>query len=205
MDPRLVVRGIVIGLAVAAPVGPVSLFVIRRTLAAGARAGLASGLGAAVADAVFALAGALGIAGAAAGLGAPAAWLRAAGGVFLCTLGARALLRRRRAAAPERERERDARGHARAFFGTLLFTLASPMSILSFAAVAASLGVRAGATRDAVALVCGVFSGSALWWLALAGGVGALRRRVPAAAFLWLDRASALALLAFGVAALSGV
>jgi putative LysE/RhtB family amino acid efflux pump len=168
--------------------------VIRRSLTDGARAGIATGLGTAVADAIFAACGALGLASAASAM--DISWLRAAGGLFLVALGVRALAERRRDGAQIVARV----GHARAFFGTLLFTLASPISIVSFAAVAASLGV--GARSDAVALVSGVFSGSMLWWLFLSSAVAMLRRRIPDGVLVWLGRASGAALLAFGVAAL---
>jgi threonine/homoserine/homoserine lactone efflux protein len=201
MDPRfhLVVRGFVIGFALAAPVGPIGVLVIRRSLAGGARSGLASGLGAAVADAIFALAGALGLASLGSGLGSRAWTLRVIGGAILCAIGIRAMIAQRRAA---RARAPDV-GHGRAFAGTLALTLASPISILSFAAVAASLGVAPGAWGDAFSLVLGVFAGSAAWWAILASAVGALRRRVPERAFAWLDRASGLALIAFGAATIA--
>jgi threonine/homoserine/homoserine lactone efflux protein len=185
-----------------------------------AASGVASGLGAAVADAVYAFAAALGLASLTQGaLGAHAWTLRAAGGIALCALGVHAL---RASASAEAQRRAgtgggtdDATGthpqtraetrHARAFLGTLAFTLANPVSILSFAAVAASLGVGDGASRltRASAVVAGVFAGSALWWLMLATGVGALRRRVTDRALRWLNRAGAVTLIAFGAASIA--
>ncbi|HEY8073812.1 MAG TPA: LysE family transporter [Labilithrix sp.] len=191
MDPRLLVRGAVVGFALAAPIGPIGIMVIRRSLEGGARSGLATGLGAAVGDALFALAGVLGLAS----LGAQPAWMRIGGAAMLCVLGVRAIVEKRRADAKV-----SRVGHARAFAGTLLYTLASPVSILSFAAVAATLGVARGG--DAAALVLGVFVGSTAWWLVLSGGVAAVRRRVPDRAITWLSRAGGAALVAFGLASL---
>jgi len=197
MDLRLALRGFVIGFALAAPIGPIGVLVIRRSLADGVLSGLATGLGAAVADAIFALAGALGFASFATGLGSHAWTLRAAGGLMLVGLGLRAMTERRGASVVARV------AHGKAFFGTLLLTLTSPISILSFAAVAASLGVGAGAWGDAVALVCGVFIGSALWWTVLSGGVSVVRRRLPDRALVWINRGSGVALAVFGAMAIA--
>jgi threonine/homoserine/homoserine lactone efflux protein len=193
MDTHVLVRGFIVGFALAAPIGPIGILVIRRSLEAGALAGLSSGLGAAVADAIFALAGALGLAS----LGSSATALRLAGGVFLVALGARSLFGRARARNGEAV---SPVGHGRAFVTTLVFTLASPVSILSFAAVAASLGVaRRG---DALALVSGVFVGSLTWWALLCGGIGALRRHISDRAIAWANRAAGGALIVFGAFAL---
>ncbi len=191
MDPRLLVRGAVVGFALAAPIGTIGVMVIRRSLEHGARSGLATGLGAAVGDALFALAGVLGLAS----LGAQPVWMRIGGAAFLCVLGVRTFLEKRSASGGVARAS-----HARAFAGTLLFTLASPISILSFAALAATLGVARGG--DAAALVLGVFVGSTAWWVMLSGGVAAVRRRIPDRAITWLSRAGGAALVAFGLATL---
>lgn len=198
LDLHVAVRGAVIGFALAAPIGPIGVLVIRRSLEGGAASGLASGMGAAVADAIYALAGALGLAS----LGAHGAWVKVGGGAALVALGVRALGRTRG------DRGVTSRvGHARAFAGTLLLTLTSPVSILSFAAFAASLGVGAGSGgaggwHAAAALAFGVFAGSAAWWIVLASAVGALRRHMPERALPWVHRAGALTLVAFGALAL---
>lgn len=195
MDTHVLGRGFVVGIALAAPIGPIGLLVIRRSLADGALAGLASGLGAAVADAIFALAGALGLVS----LGAHIGILRFAGGIFLVALGARTLLGRAAArTGPNAPRVR----HRRAFATTLVLTLASPVSILSFAAVAASLGVER--REDAIALVSGVFAGSMTWWTLLSGGVSAIRRRAPDRAIAFANRAAGGGLIAFGAFSLLG-
>ena len=193
LDFHVALRGAVIGFALAAPIGPIGVLVIRRSLADGAASGLATGMGAAVADAIYALAGALGLAG----LGAHGAFVRIGGGAILVALGVRAFVQVRRGHSVVARV-----GHAKAFAGTLLLTLTSPISILSFAAVAASLGIGSGGWRAASALVSGVFCGSALWWILLACAVGALRQRMPQRALPWVHRAGALALVAFGALAL---
>jgi threonine/homoserine/homoserine lactone efflux protein len=201
MDIGIVLRGVAIGLSIAAPVGPIGLLVIRRTLAEGRSAGLATGLGAAVADGIYgAIAGlGLGIVAEAMASGMPV--MRIAGGLFLCYLGIRAM----KTPPAERAAEVGKASLVRAFGSTLVLTLTNPMTILSFAAVIASVGLGAADGGTIAAFVAAVFAGSALWWLALSGAVGLLRSRVTPAALVWVNRASGLVIVGFGVAALVGV
>jgi threonine/homoserine/homoserine lactone efflux protein len=96
---------------------------------------------------------------------------------------------------------------AGAYFSTFLLTLSNPMTILSFAAVFAGMGL--GATRgtylDAGLLVGGVFLGSAAWWLLLSTGVSLLRTRITGSVLLWVNRGAGLVLVVFGILALSGL
>lgn len=193
MDLAAFLRGGAIGLAVAAPVGPVGLLCIRRTLSGGAAIGFASGLGAAVADASYAALAALGTGAAIRFLDAHATVIGVAGGVLLLVLAASGLRRR---ATAEAAQAADARGLAAAFASVLALTLANPATILSFAAIFAGLG--AAAASSPLSLVAGVLAGSAAWWLllalataALGGGIGARGRRA-------IDLASACCLAAFG-------
>ena len=213
----LFVRALGVGFAIAAPLGPIGLLVVRRTLASGVGLGFATGLGAAVADAMFALAAGLGFATLAATSPAIVLALRIAGGAFLVVMGARGLTAR-----PSAESARGgdlpvaAADHARAFIATFLLTLASPLTIVSFAAVAASLGVTdagvgvgaAGTSAGRASILAGgVFLGSAAWWAVLSGGVRvgarAARKRVPTVG-IWVGRASSAAIFALGVWTLLG-
>jgi threonine/homoserine/homoserine lactone efflux protein len=98
----------------------------------------------------------------------------------------------------------SARGLAAAFGSTLALTLTNPTTILSFAAVFAGLGLgtTAGDRGSAVLMVCGVFLGSALWWLLLSGGVGFFRCALTPERLLWVNRLSGAVLVGFGVLAL---
>ncbi|WP_083338883.1 LysE/ArgO family amino acid transporter [Chromobacterium sphagni] len=184
-----------IGLAIAAPVGPIGLLCISRTLRGGPRLGLATGLGAASADGLFALAGVAGSSVAAhfAGqLARPLAW---AGCLLLAWMGVATL--RRPAPGPAR-REEGAAGLWRAYIGTLLLTLSNPMTILSFVAVAAGLsGGLAVSGAQQLAIAAGVFCGSAAWWLMLAYGGGALLARLGARGGRMLDAGCGFILLGF--------
>jgi threonine/homoserine/homoserine lactone efflux protein len=194
-------QGAVIGFAIAAPVGPIGLLCIRRTLAEGPAAGLASGLGAAVADAAYGLVAVLGLGVVAAVLTRHAAWLQLAGGALLVWLAAGSL---RRAMAPVAARGAEARGRGLlgAFGGTFALTLSNPMTILSFTGIVAALAAEGGA-GPGLLLVLGVFAGSTAWWLTLVGGVTLARRALPAGALRLIEGASGAVLLAFGAWALA--
>ena len=201
MDAGFFLRGLLIGFAIAAPVGPIGVLCIRRTLADGRATGFVSGLGAATADAAYGAVAGFGLTAVSGFLVRQSAWLRLAGGVFLCYLGLRTFLAR----PAGRAAETRGSGLLGAYASTLILTLTNPTTILSFVAVFAGLGL-AGAGGDygaAGVLVAGVFLGSSLWWLLLSGGVGLFRLRLTGDRLRWVNRVSGLIILAFGIGALA--
>lgn len=202
MTMEFFLHGTAIGLAVAAPVGPIGMLVIRRTLAVGRMLGLITGLGAAVADSLYGTAGAFGLSVISGFLVSHALWTQLIGGSFLCWLGISTF----RARVREDGGDGPAPGYLTAFATTVLLTLSNPLTILSFMAVFAGLGLGAGAGYGAASLVVtGVFLGSLLWWVLLSGGVALLRHRLKPAALRWINRGSGLFLFAYGLAALGHV
>ncbi len=200
-------KGLAVGLSIAAPVGPIGILCIRRTLAHGRLYGLLTGLGAATADAFYgalAAAGLTSLAGLASGR--PLLALRAGGGLFLLWL-AWSTVRPRPAPTAESSgaAARPAHGLLGAYASALALTMTNPMTILSFAAIFAGLGLdpAAGAGRaGATAMVAGIFAGSCLWWLLLSGGSGLLRAALSTKS-RWIDLGSGLVLAGFGLAALT--
>ncbi|MCB6177504.1 LysE family translocator [Rhodobacter sp. Har01] len=192
-------KSLLLGLAVAAPLGPIGALCINRTLDRGFRAGVAGGLGTALADALYASLAAAGFAAFASLLARVQLPLMVAGGLFLLWLGAQSL--RPRPARPAAQvGARDLLGTTAATFA---LTMANPMTILSFAALFAGLGLAAAAGPGAAMLVvAGVFCGSMLWWVLLSGGVALARHRLPPAFALWTARASGAVLIGFAVWAL---
>lgn len=199
MPTAAFLRGLLLGFSIAAPVGPIGVLCIRRTLADGRLTGLVSGLGAACADAVYGTIAAFGLTAVARLLIGQQLWLGLLGGLFLCYLGVQTARAKPAAVAAAR----SARSLSAAFASTFLLTLTNPLTILAFAAVFAGLGlaetVTTGAT--AAALVGGVFLGSALWWLLLSSGVSLARQRVTPGLLLWINRAAGAVILLFGLAA----
>jgi len=189
-------KGFVFGFILAAAVGPMWVLCLRRTLAFGRAAGLASGLGIAAADGLYGAVAAFGLTAVSAFLLAWQFWIGLAGGVFLLWLGFRMLLAEPPAlgsAAGERPGS-----HAAAFASTFALTLANPPTILAFAAVFASLGLTSGAGWIAATqVVAGVFLGSAAWWLLLAAGVGWLQPRLRPGLLRGVNVVCGLLILAF--------
>src|SRR5436853_4423266 len=138
VDPTLFLRGLVVGLAIAAPVGPIGVLCIRRTLADGRLAGLATGLGAATVDAFYGGIAAFGVTAISSLLLRQQVWIRLIGGLFLCYLGVKTIV----AAPAERAAATAGPTPLRAYISAVALTLANPPPILSFAAIFAGLGVR---------------------------------------------------------------
>jgi threonine/homoserine/homoserine lactone efflux protein len=195
-------RGVVIGFSIAAPVGPIGVLIIRRTLAEGRGMGLATGLGAAAADGIYGVIAAFGLHWVTDAMVAQQTWIRLVGGLFLLYLGVTTFLSR----PSEHAAEAKGSGRLGAFASTFVLTLTNPMTILSFVAVFAGLGLGGSAGgASAVALVGGVVLGSALWTLTLSSVVATLRRRFDAHALVWVNRISGLVIAAFGVTALASL
>lgn len=207
MDMSLALRGVLLGFSIAAPVGPIGVLCIRRTLAYGRATGLATGLGAATADASYGAVAALGLTALTGALVGHAAEVRLVGGALLLLLGLRTLLARPAeatgAATSSGEKARDGRTVAGSYGSALLLTLSNPVTILSFTAIFAGLGAGvAGVSGGGPAvLVAGVFCGSALWWLLLTSVVALVRGRLAPGALVWVNRGSGAILLAFGLVA----
>jgi len=195
-------RGLIIGFSIAAPVGPIGVLCIRRTLAQGRLSGLISGLGAASADAIYGCIAGFGLTFVSNFLVAQQTWLGVIGGVFMCYLGFRTLMAR----PAEQSAAAGSNGLLSDYLSIFALTLTNPMTILAFVAIFAGLGLAgAGASYGSAAvLVLGVFSGSALWWLILSGGVGLLRSRFTVGALQWVNRISGAVIIGFGMLALFG-
>ncbi|MFN2224096.1 MAG: LysE family transporter [Chloroflexota bacterium] len=205
MDLAIFGRGLVLGLAVAAPVGPIGLLCIQRTLQDGRIYGLVTGLGAATADGLYGLVAAFGLTFISSFFLGQQDWIALLGGLYLFYLGLR-IFRAAPAPAPaNRPTQLRPAGLLQAYGSTLLLTLTNPVTILSFVAIFAGLGLAQGGDDylEAATLVLGVFCGSAAWWLFLSGGVSLIRERVDARAMLWINRLSGAIIIAFGLVALT--
>jgi threonine/homoserine/homoserine lactone efflux protein len=197
MDVSFLLRGLIIGFSIAAPVGPIGVLCIRRTLAEGRIHGLVSGLGAATADAIYGCIAAFGLTFISDFLISEQIWLRLIGGGFLCLLGVKTFLSKPVEQAATIRLTGLFGGYASTFF----LTLTNPMTILSFAAIFAGLGVGSSGEgyASAVVLVLGVFTGSALWWLVLSTSVSMFRRKFTPSGLQWINRISGMILFGFGM------
>jgi threonine/homoserine/homoserine lactone efflux protein len=200
MEITLFLKGVILGLSIAAPVGPIGILCIRKTLQFGRFSGLFSGLGAALADAGYAAIAAFGLTFISNFLMAGQFWLQLVGGGFLLYLGWKTFFAKARAKA-------QAVSHTTLFndfISTFFLTLTNPMTILSFLAIFAGLGLSSiqASYSEAFILVLGVFLGSAAWWLLLCEGVTLFRKKVSEKVMQWINRIAGLMIIAFGIAAL---
>ncbi|WP_394827049.1 LysE family translocator [Pendulispora albinea] len=196
------VKALLLGFSVAAPVGPIGVLCIRRTLTDGRRVGFFCGLGAATADALYGLVAGLGVAAISSSFSAQQRIFRVVGACYLAYLAYCTV----RAEVP-REGANAAKvaggGALSAWLSTFGLTVTNPMTIAAFAAMFSSFGIVAGASvwDGTLALVAGVFLGSAAWWFTLSGGVSLVRQRLSRAHLVWVNRASGVCLFGFALAA----
>jgi threonine/homoserine/homoserine lactone efflux protein len=196
----LFLRGFLIGISIAAPVGPIGVLCIRRTLSNGKLIGFLSGMGAATADMIYGAIAAFGLKVITDSLVENAFWLRIIGGCFLLYLGVKTFLEK----PAEQAAQATQSGYLSAYLSTFFLTITNPMTILSFAAIFAGT-MLAAKTNSPLLLVAGVFSGSATWWLTLSLGIGLMRGRLTASHMAWINRISGSIITIFGIAALISI
>lgn len=196
IDLALPLRGLAVGLIIAAPVGPVNVLCIQRTIEKGWKSGILSGLGSAVADTVYGAIAAFSISLVIQFLIREEFRIRLIGGVLLVAIG---VVYYRKPPRPLEAGQTHASTHSD-FVSTLLLTATNPTTVLSFLAVLALLGL--GKQRPAWQnsfLVAGIFAGSMLWWTILAAGVNLLRDRITDGATRWMNRVAGIAIGGFGM------
>ncbi len=202
MEISFLIRGLLIGLSVAATIGPMSILCIQRTVHRGFLYGLILGLGIATADALYGSIAGFGLTVIAAFLVRQQGWICLIGGLFLIYLGLKTLLTKpaeRAAVVPAK-----ATSFVGAYISTFLLTLTNPLTILSFAAIFAGIGVGGGENSffTALLVVCGVLLGSATWWCLLTGGISLLRKKFTPRWLFWINRASGGIITLFGLLAI---
>ncbi len=203
MNGELLIKGVLLGISVAAPVGPIGLLCIRRSIEGGMRLGLSSGLGVALADATYAGITAFGLVSVTQVLTSIRVPLFVVGSVVLVWLGLKTFFK----SSPiprDQEQTKEKTTFSSLFAvtaGTFLLTLTNPATILSFVALFSGLGL-AVAGRGAFETVFGVFVGSSLWWLVLTAVVGLVRKRLSPLAIRWINRCSGLLLMFLAILAM---
>ncbi len=197
MSIFLIIQGVLIGIVVAVPVGPLGLLCIHRALAMGALCGLFSGLGVATADALAASIAALGISFVSGFLADQQLFLRLGGGIFLLYLGCKIYTTEPNG----RSAPSNVNGLLNAYATTFFLTFSNPVTILSFIAIYAGWHVPSlhGRYVDAAMLAFGVFLGSTLWWIGLFIGITAFHGRFSLRTLGRIHRVSGVLIAGFGV------
>jgi len=194
-------RGLIIGFSIAAPVGPIGVLCIRRTLAEGRLSGFVTGLGVATADAVYGAIAAFGLTLISNILIHQQGWIRLVGGFFLCYLGIKTFLTSPLQQQNSLSKNITLRSN---YASTFFLTLTNPLTILFFTAVFAGLGAGSASRNYFYAgiLVLGVFFGSTLWWLLLSSAVGIFGEKLNVTRLRWVNRISGMVIIIFGIVAL---
>ena len=201
MDYNLLLTCIFSGFFLAAPIGPVNLICIRRTLTDGYIAGLTVGLGAAIADTVYGYAAAAGLSFITDFILQYHTAFRWGGGLFIIYLGFRTL----HAVVPENSADKTAAASLyKLFAGIFLLTLTNPITLFTFIALFSSLGVAVLVTNAVSAALAafGVFCGSALWWVTLTCIVQLLRKKVTARALTRINKLAGTIIILLGIASI---
>lgn len=196
MTSEFLLKGLIIGFSIAAPVGPIGILCIRRTLEYGKLAGVVSGLGAATADGIYGLIASLGLTVLTSVLINQQFWFQIIGGIFLGYLGGKTYKSKPSNILAKGKKKQN----MKAFVTTFFLTITNPMTILSFIALFSGLGI-ANSNIDIITklvFVFGVFSGSVLWWLFLSIIVNLLKNRINEFSLI-INKTSGLILLSFSL------
>ena len=186
------------GLFIAAPVGPVNVLCISRTLSKGWRSGLVSGFGAATADTLYGCIAGFSITFVIQFLIREEFWIRLCGGILLLLIGVSYYFKQPQSLSLQKQEEQGQSDYVSTFF----LNLTNPTTILSFLAILAALGTKEDrASWLTLLLIVGIFCGSMLWWIVLIGIVYRLRHRIDDRAMMWMNRIAGCAIGCFGVAA----
>jgi threonine/homoserine/homoserine lactone efflux protein len=186
-------HGLMFGILVAAPVGPMSMLCMHRTILKGPRAGVLTGLGIACADGLY---GVLAVSGwsIVPGILKYQTWFRVGGGIFLAYLGISILLKKQNSEA------RAITKHGGDWLSAFGLTLSNPPTILAFMALIASHKIGSGSLAGSGLTALGIGLGSFLWWNLVVFLVSRAHHALPDGAVLWVNRVSGLVFLVFAVA-----
>lgn len=189
-------KGIILGFSIAAPVGPIGILCIKKTLSQGRAYGFIAGLGAATADAIYGCIAAFGLTIISTFLLRQSNWINLIGAVFLLYL---AYITFRAPVSNSIEANHARNNYLKTFGTTLFLTLTNPLTIISFIGIFAGMNIGGPVLGSSVYLVFGVFIGSAAWWLLLSFFVGFFRRMISLRTMKLINMLSSLILLGFGI------
>jgi len=202
MELTIFLKGIIIGFAMAVPIGPIGIMCIRKTLTEGRLRGLIIGLGAATADLIYGCVAAFGLTVISSTLNHERLWIRLVGGALLLFLGIRTF----RSIPVKLNLPENTKGILRSFLTTVFLTLTNPLTIFAFIAIFASLGLGSGLSYfSASSLVAGVFIGSGLWFLLLSSGVTFFRKKLDLVGLKWVNKIAGILIILSGVIAIASV
>ena len=202
MNLTFFIEGIMVGFAMAIPVGPIGILCIRKTLTEGRLRGLIIGLGAATADLLYSCIAAFGLTVISDTLQSQRVWIRIVGGVLLLLLGVKIY----RAKPKDPKFNINGSGMVRSYLTTVLLTLTNPLTIFAFIAIFAALDLSKGLSYfSATLLVLGVFLGSTLWFFLLSSGVTLFRNKLDINGMRWVNKIAGILIIISGFIAVGSL
>ncbi len=199
MELQLIFKGVIVGLLVSAPLGPIGVLCIQRTLNRGRISGFISGIGAAVADTIFAIVAALGLTIVVNFIQQQHFYFQIIGGLFVLYIGGKIFYTN-----PIKQLKLQRLGKtnlSQDFFSVLLLTLSNPMAIFLFFAIMAGMHVANDqlSVIQILILILGVFGGSALWWFFLSAMANKFRKRIRLRSIWWMNKITGTGIFIFGL------
>ena len=198
MDLIFFIKGLIIGFAMAVPIGPIGVLCIRKTLAEGHARGLIIGLGGAAADSLYGSIAAFGLTFVSDLISREQFWVRLIGGGTLLFLGVRTFF----AKARDQMLPFVKKGLLGSFVSVFILALTNPVTVFAFIAVFAAFGLGHQMTViSAYILVVGIFAGSLLWFLTLGFVATSFRKKLNRSGLRWVNRVAGVLLILSGLAA----
>jgi len=199
LDLLFIIKGLLIGISVSAPLGPIGVLCIQRTLNKGFKSGLVSGIGAASADIIYAIIAGFSITYISDFLIEYQTYIRIIGGTFLILVGVRIALSN--PAKQIRKLRIKGNNFYKDYITSFLITVSNPITILAFGAFFAAFNMisKNGGDFPIVIMIITVFSGSLLWWLSLIGIVTIFKKRIRLRNLLWINRITGILIVLFAI------
>ena len=201
MDLGLLIQGMIVGLTLAVPIGPISLVCIHRTVANGRLHGIFSGLGVATSDSFYAAVAFLGLTAVSGLIIGHQMVFRLVAGIALVLVGIQVF----RSIPTAIRNDANPESYVRDYLSLLAIAAANPLTIIFFITILPGFGVVAHGTTliAAVPFVAGVFLGSAIWWIILCGSLGSVRSRLSVDNLKWINQISGILITCFGAGMLA--
>ena len=196
---ELFIRGLGIGLMASILMGPIAVLCIQRTLSKNLKSGFASGIGIATADTIFASIAFFSLSIVMSFLQTHLNIIKIIGGICILWVGARIFLSN---PAVQIRRNRAGKSDLWSDFISILFlTLANPVTILTFIALFATLGIKNEPSQSGhgVIMIIGVFMGATSWWLTLTFLINIFRNKFKLRHILWMNRVAGGIIMLLGL------
>lgn len=199
MDFQYLFKGIVVGLMVSIPLGPIGVLIIQKTIQKGRLAGFISGLGAAVADMFYATVAAFGLGMVLNFIETQEFYLQLVGSIFLVYVGLRIFftnpIKQIRGA-----KKTGKKGMLGDFISIFFLTASNPIAVFVFVAVFAGASIFGSnpTLRIELFLILGVLIGGALWWYTLSTIINIFRKKFRLKQLFWINKTSGIIIASLG-------